>query len=364
MTPNRTVHHLKTWPQFYEAVEAGAKTFEVRKDDRNFQTGDVLSLEEWQPFAAASPAGMLSSGEYTHRKCEVEVTYTLRGGEFVPPGYVLMGIHLLGTDGGFWGRACARAWGKREREQAEHKAEIERITQMNQNLRQQLDAATAAYRELMEQSVRAAPPITDREADTVRKLVLASDLNDRLKAELNRGVDRLLAAEKERDDARTNLDVADKQRVYWAGRAMAAEREREDRIDLDVAKRTVMLQAQRDAAQQEAARLMIELRNASSSHNKPHAVRTKLASSVWICQELIYPWSSWFEDENTNRHATEAEAIKANDKQGVYDYTHLLERSERLVAAGMKAEHVSASECHEIHDGVRELVGRVKGNVP
>lgn len=44
-----TMHELKTWPPYFEAVAKGEKTFEVRKNDRGFRRGDVLCLREWDP---------------------------------------------------------------------------------------------------------------------------------------------------------------------------------------------------------------------------------------------------------------------------------------------------------------------------
>lgn len=44
-----TEHVLKTWPEFFRAIVDGKKTFEVRKNDRGFQTGDVLHLREFDP---------------------------------------------------------------------------------------------------------------------------------------------------------------------------------------------------------------------------------------------------------------------------------------------------------------------------
>lgn len=42
-------HQLKTWPQFYNRVADGSKTFEVRNNDRGFQMGDLVELHEWDP---------------------------------------------------------------------------------------------------------------------------------------------------------------------------------------------------------------------------------------------------------------------------------------------------------------------------
>lgn len=75
-------HELKTWPTFYEAVAAGDKTFELRKDDREFQVGDTLHLREWQP-----------SG-YTGRECKRRVTYVLTNAPNfgLMPGFAVLGL--------------------------------------------------------------------------------------------------------------------------------------------------------------------------------------------------------------------------------------------------------------------------------
>lgn len=43
------VHELKIHPQFYFRVANGSKTFEIRNNDRNFQSGDKVILKEWDP---------------------------------------------------------------------------------------------------------------------------------------------------------------------------------------------------------------------------------------------------------------------------------------------------------------------------
>jgi hypothetical protein len=42
-------HELKIWPQYFEPVAQGLKTFEVRKNDRAYQAGDTVVLREWNP---------------------------------------------------------------------------------------------------------------------------------------------------------------------------------------------------------------------------------------------------------------------------------------------------------------------------
>lgn len=42
-------HSLKTWPQYFQAVLEGRKTYEVRVNDREFSFGDEVILQEWDP---------------------------------------------------------------------------------------------------------------------------------------------------------------------------------------------------------------------------------------------------------------------------------------------------------------------------
>ncbi len=46
---NNKLHRLKTLTHFYSAVLIGLKTFEVRFNDRDFQAGDFLLLQEYDP---------------------------------------------------------------------------------------------------------------------------------------------------------------------------------------------------------------------------------------------------------------------------------------------------------------------------
>lgn len=61
-----TVHELKSWPAFFDAIAAGAKRHDLRRaDDRTFRVGDRLRLREFDP----------QLGQYTGREQVVEVTY-------------------------------------------------------------------------------------------------------------------------------------------------------------------------------------------------------------------------------------------------------------------------------------------------
>jgi len=64
MSYDGKIHRLKTLPQHFNAVVAGHKTFELRKNDRDFQVGDVLVLQEWD---GKSYTGSASSHIIKHK---------------------------------------------------------------------------------------------------------------------------------------------------------------------------------------------------------------------------------------------------------------------------------------------------------
>ena len=55
------VHKLKLDSSYYDDSAAGIKTFEIRKNDRNYQVGDVLELREWVWSALGADAASLST---------------------------------------------------------------------------------------------------------------------------------------------------------------------------------------------------------------------------------------------------------------------------------------------------------------
>ena len=83
------VHKLKTWPQFFQDISDGVKTFELRKDDRGFSVGDVLILMEFDPYK--------NGGRYTGRAISRLVMYKLDAASFVgiEKGYCIMGLGVL-----------------------------------------------------------------------------------------------------------------------------------------------------------------------------------------------------------------------------------------------------------------------------
>lgn len=46
----KTQHNLKTINPYFGQVKEGVKTFEIRKDDRDFKVGDYLHLNDYDPL--------------------------------------------------------------------------------------------------------------------------------------------------------------------------------------------------------------------------------------------------------------------------------------------------------------------------
>ena len=78
------IHELKILPEFYKAVLDGRKTFEIRRNDRDFQVGDILELREWDSVIKW----------YTGNSIKFVVTYLLTSSEFegIAEGYCVMGL--------------------------------------------------------------------------------------------------------------------------------------------------------------------------------------------------------------------------------------------------------------------------------
>lgn len=79
------IHTLKTWPVPFKAVWTGKKTFELRKNDRGYQVGDILSLQEYDPY----------KDKFSGRSMMVSVDYVLQDKVFgLTEGFCCMSISI------------------------------------------------------------------------------------------------------------------------------------------------------------------------------------------------------------------------------------------------------------------------------
>lgn len=84
------VHELKILPEYFQAVADGKKKAEFRVNDRDFQHGDLIILNEWDS----------ASNRFTGRKKSAVITH-ITNIDHVEPfarcsgvGYVMMSFEL------------------------------------------------------------------------------------------------------------------------------------------------------------------------------------------------------------------------------------------------------------------------------
>lgn len=76
-------HELKIWPQYYCRVADGSKTFEVRDNDRGFQSGDTVVLKEWDPEPISVTNLMAPKGFTDSQPLKFKIGYMLPHGSQV-----------------------------------------------------------------------------------------------------------------------------------------------------------------------------------------------------------------------------------------------------------------------------------------
>ena len=78
------IHKLKTWPEYYEEVESGRKTFEIRKNNRDFREGDTIILQEF----------ILKEKLFTGKELNFKIGYIFYGEAFgVKKGFCIMQLN-------------------------------------------------------------------------------------------------------------------------------------------------------------------------------------------------------------------------------------------------------------------------------
>lgn len=86
MNNERKYHQLEIETHYLDALIAGTKTFEVRKNDRFYQKGDVLEFERFSPT-----------------RCETifqfEVLSVFQDVNYLQPNYCILSLTLFKPEG-------------------------------------------------------------------------------------------------------------------------------------------------------------------------------------------------------------------------------------------------------------------------
>lgn len=107
------VHAVKAYPEYYNGLATGDKTFEVRKNDRPYAVGDILAVNEFipaeqvecdtstdllAPFRKIATAFQIATsrkvkgGCYTGACKLFKITYILDDPKFCKDGMVILGL--------------------------------------------------------------------------------------------------------------------------------------------------------------------------------------------------------------------------------------------------------------------------------
>jgi ParB family chromosome partitioning protein len=78
------VHYLKTLQPFFSEVKNGTKTFELRRNDRDFQVGDEVILQEYD----------LSNNSFSGQEIRAKITYVLKDWAGLEDGYCVFAIEV------------------------------------------------------------------------------------------------------------------------------------------------------------------------------------------------------------------------------------------------------------------------------
>jgi len=93
-----TEHILKLNDRYFDAVANGIKTFEIRKNDRDYKVGDTLVLKKVDDDGKFLTYADHNLGMNLNYEIKVAITYILTHDEFdgISEEYVALGIRRVG----------------------------------------------------------------------------------------------------------------------------------------------------------------------------------------------------------------------------------------------------------------------------
>lgn len=97
------IHAVKCLPEYFAPLNSGAKTFEVRKNDRPYRVGDYLAVNEFVPFnykfksddqyqQYAIKDHKDGAGMYSDRFLIFKIIYVLDDTEYCKEDMVILGL--------------------------------------------------------------------------------------------------------------------------------------------------------------------------------------------------------------------------------------------------------------------------------
>ena len=72
------IHVLKCWPKYFEELFSGKKTFDIRRNDRDYKVGEFLDIKEWCP----------TTEKFSGRSVFFKISHTTAEPKWVQKGYI------------------------------------------------------------------------------------------------------------------------------------------------------------------------------------------------------------------------------------------------------------------------------------
>lgn len=81
------IHAVKCRSNYFKALQSGQKSFEVRKNDRDYKVGDLLGINEID-----------NGGNYTGKSLVCKINYILDDFEGLQKDYIVMSVSSIYPD--------------------------------------------------------------------------------------------------------------------------------------------------------------------------------------------------------------------------------------------------------------------------
>jgi len=85
-------HRIKIHPKYVERILSGQKTFEIRKNDRDYQVGDRLSMYPWE-WSDSDKGIKWADPNRESRNIEADIVYMTNA--YQQDDYCVLGIKLI-----------------------------------------------------------------------------------------------------------------------------------------------------------------------------------------------------------------------------------------------------------------------------
>ena len=79
-------HYVKSWPEYFDRIACGTMTCDIRKNDRQYERGDIIHYREFVP----------QTSKYTGKIIIAQIEDTTDNPIWLQPGFVALSIRVIG----------------------------------------------------------------------------------------------------------------------------------------------------------------------------------------------------------------------------------------------------------------------------